>query len=81
METTQGQIDGFVSQLPVKCYLPKVASVGGRLKICPWVASRVVSQKSFRGGLVPAELACRGTSHITPLGPYRGPLPRVIGGP
>jgi hypothetical protein len=28
LETTQGQINGFVSQLPSKCYLPKVASVG-----------------------------------------------------
>ena len=28
LETTQGQIDGFSSQLPFKCYLPEVASVG-----------------------------------------------------
>ena len=28
LETTQGQIDGFVSQLPIKRYLPEVASVG-----------------------------------------------------
>ena len=28
LETTQGQIDGFFSQLPFKCYLPEVASVG-----------------------------------------------------
>ena len=41
LETTQGQIDGFRSQLPFKCYLPEVASVGDLLKICPWVASRV----------------------------------------
>ena len=27
-ETTQGQIDGFFSELPFKCYLPEVASVG-----------------------------------------------------
>ena len=27
-ETTQGQIDGFLSQLPFKCYLSEVASVG-----------------------------------------------------
>ena len=28
LETTQGQIDGFSSQLPSKCYLSEVASVG-----------------------------------------------------
>ena len=28
LETTQGQIDGFFSQLPYKCHLKEVASVG-----------------------------------------------------
>ena len=28
LEMTQGQMDGFISQLPFKCYLPQVASVG-----------------------------------------------------
>jgi len=28
MEATQGQIDGFFSQLPYKCHLEEVASVG-----------------------------------------------------
>ena len=28
LETTQGQMDGFFSQVPLKCYLPEVASVG-----------------------------------------------------
>jgi hypothetical protein len=28
LETTRGQIDGFFSQHPFKCYLPEVASVG-----------------------------------------------------
>ena len=28
LKTTQRQIDGFFSQLPFKCYLPEVASVG-----------------------------------------------------
>ena len=28
LEATQGQIDGFSSQLPYKCYLEAVASVG-----------------------------------------------------
>ena len=28
LETTQGQIDGFLSQLPFKCCLPGVAFVG-----------------------------------------------------
>ena len=39
LDTTPGQIDGFFSQLPLKCYLPELASVGDLLKICPWVAS------------------------------------------
>ena len=52
LEATQGQIDGFFGQLPYKCHqnrLPykchqnRVASVGDRLKIRPWVTSRVVS--------------------------------------
>ena len=42
LEMTQGQRDGFFSQLPFKCFLPEQASVGDRLEICPWVASRVV---------------------------------------
>jgi len=29
LETTQGQIDGFFSLLPFKCYLPEVGSVEG----------------------------------------------------
>jgi len=28
LEATQGQIDGFFSQLPYKCHLEEVASVG-----------------------------------------------------
>jgi hypothetical protein len=28
LETTRGQIDGFLSQLPFKCYLLEVASAG-----------------------------------------------------
>ena len=28
LEATQGQIDGFLSQLPFKFYLPEAASVG-----------------------------------------------------
>ena len=43
LETTQGQIDGFFSQLRFKYYLPEVASMGDRLKIRPWVAFGVVS--------------------------------------
>ena len=41
LETTQGRIGGFFSQLPFKCFLPEVASVGNRFTICPWTASRV----------------------------------------
>ena len=33
LETTQGQIHGYLSQLPFKCYLPEVASVGDLLKV------------------------------------------------
>jgi len=52
LETTQGQIDGFFSQLPFKCYLPEVASVGDWLEICPKVASRVVAEvMGCRGGV------------------------------
>jgi len=65
LETTQGQTDGFFSQVPCKCYLPEIASVGGLLKICPWVASRVAhlpSKSTFGSrcawGLSPA---CRST--------------------
>ena len=28
LQTTQGQMDGFFSQLPCKCHLPEVAFVG-----------------------------------------------------
>ena len=31
----------FSSQTPIKCYLPEAASVRDWLEICPWVASRV----------------------------------------
>ena len=41
LETTQGQMNEFFTQLPFNCYLPEVASVEDLLKIFPWVASRV----------------------------------------
>ena len=41
LEARQGGNDGSLSQLPCKCYLEEVASLGDRLKICPWVTSRV----------------------------------------
>jgi len=41
LEATQGQMDGFFSQLPYKCHQNRVASVGCWLTICPWVTSRV----------------------------------------
>jgi len=41
LEETQGQNDSFFSQHPHQCYLEEVVSAGDRLKICPWVASRV----------------------------------------
>ena len=52
LETTQGQLDGFFGQLPYKCCLPEVASVGDCLKICPWVASRMEGTTSK--GLTPS---------------------------
>ena len=41
LEITQGQTDGFFSQLPYTCYVEAVACVGDGPKICPWVASKV----------------------------------------
>ena len=41
LEATQGQMDGFFSQLSYKCHLEEVASVGDLLKICPQLESRV----------------------------------------
>ena len=35
LDTTHGQIDGLLSQLPSQCHLPEVAPVGDWLKICP----------------------------------------------
>ena len=60
LDATQGQIDGFFSQLPYKCQLEEVASVGDSLEICPWVASSVASGRYQRvlaecGRLIPPE--------------------------
>ena len=41
LEATQGRMDSFSSQLPYKCYREEVASVGGCLKICPQLDSRM----------------------------------------
>ena len=41
LEATQGRMDGFFRQLPYKCYLEDVASVGDRLEFCPELDSRV----------------------------------------
>jgi len=38
-EATQGQMDGFFSQLTYECHLEEVASVGHRLYICPQLNS------------------------------------------
>ena len=48
LESTQGQMHGFFSQLPFKCHLPEVASLEGRLEICPWAASRVDGERIER---------------------------------
>jgi hypothetical protein len=52
LETTQEQTDGYVSQLPFKCYLSEVASVGDLLKLYPWVASRVAARRDSLLGRV-----------------------------
>ena len=41
LEATPRQVDGFFSQLPYKCHQNRMASVGDRPEICPWVTSRV----------------------------------------
>ena len=41
LEATQRQIDGFFGQLPNTCHQNRVAYVGDRLQISPWVTSRV----------------------------------------
>ena len=43
LETTQGQIDGFLIQIPFTYYLPEVAS----FEICQWVASRMVEGPGY----------------------------------
>ena len=40
-EATQGQMDSFFSQLPYKCYLEEVASVGDGLKVFSQLDFRV----------------------------------------
>ena len=42
LEATQGQMAGFVSQLPCKFHLEEVASAEDWVKICPQFDSRVV---------------------------------------
>jgi len=63
LETTQGQINGFFSQLPHTCHHNRVASVGDCLKICPWVASRVAYHRhpALVSGLhaLPEAVACQ----------------------
>jgi len=41
LEATHRQIDGFFGQLPNTCHQNRVAYVGDRLQISPWVTSRV----------------------------------------
>jgi len=45
LEATQGQMDGFFSQLTFTCHLEEVASVGDLLEICSQPDSRVVGQR------------------------------------
>jgi len=55
------QIDGFFIQLPYKCHQNRVASVGDWLKICPWVAYRVVLVQPFSPAPFPHLRAGRGS--------------------
>ena len=65
LEATQGQIDGFFSQLPCKCHQNRVASVEDRPQICPWVTSRVGNKLNIndlcrhRGGVCSIFKPCR----------------------
>ena len=56
--TTQGQMDGFFSQLPYKRRQNRVASVGDGFKICPWVASRVDAGVGYSDD-APCRNACK----------------------
>ena len=60
LEATQGQMDGFLSQLPYKCHQNRVASVGDDLRSAPglppgWfvppLGSRGVSENPLRCGV------------------------------
>ena len=62
VEATQGQIDGFFSQLPYKYHLEEVAFVGDWLKISPWVASRVEQQLERRRA--PSETSSANSSKV-----------------
>jgi len=45
LKATQGQMGGFLSQLPYKCHLEEVVSVEDCLEICPQLDSWVASQR------------------------------------
>ena len=64
LETTKGHMDVFFCQLPIKCYLPEVESVGDELEMYPWVASRVAYLEMSR-----ADVCC---PHV---GQVRAPVP------
>ena len=57
LEATQGQINGFFSQLPYKCHLEEVTSVSDLLKICPRLDSRV--GVGFRAARTAVEIVAR----------------------
>jgi hypothetical protein len=79
LDTTQGQIDGFFSQLPYKCHQDWVASVGDWLEIGPWVASSVGAGRTLPRWSSPGVLLrdVGGIRHPTPypLPPTPYPLP------
>ena len=48
LEATQGQMNGFLSQIPYKCRLEEVASMGDYLKICPQLDFKAITWSSSR---------------------------------
>ena len=46
LEATQGQMDGFSSQLVYQYHLEEVASVGNALEICPQLICRLAHHES-----------------------------------
>ena len=61
LEATQGQMDGFISQIPYKCHLEEVASVGDCLKIRPQLDSRKGAKLGAQKTVIPSVLGAHET--------------------